>query len=155
MISASIAIGIAVDGTLHLCEVFREEHARGVSRRKAVAEMLANCGPALWKTVLVVSGGWLMLAGADLLLVSRFGWLMAVIVAAALVGDLILLPALLAGSLGKLLRPAKPRTRRDHTPSEQPTPAIATAVPAPHAWSAARLVATGHRTYNLDGDDSE
>ncbi len=150
MISASIAIGIAVDGTLHLCEVFRDEHARGVSRRRAVADMLANCGPALWKTVLVVSGGWLMLAGADLLLVSRFGWLMAVIVATALVGDLILLPALLAGPLGKLLRPATPRNRPDKQSEELPAATVVTrGVPVPHAWSAARLVSPGSRTYNV------
>ncbi len=145
MITASIAIGVAVDGTLHFCELFREEVARGVSKRKAVADSMAACGPALWQTVLVVSGGWLMLAGADLLLVSRFGWLMAVLVAAALLGDVFLLPALLGGTLGRLLVPKR-------TP---PAPAVestgpGTPVPAPHAWQAGPLVTAYRAAYHSE-----
>ncbi|MGC1273614.1 MAG: MMPL family transporter [Planctomycetaceae bacterium] len=145
MISASIAIGIAVDGTLHLCEVFKDEHSRGVSRRRAVADTLAACGPALWKTVLVVSGGWMMLCGADLLLVSHFGGIMAVLVATALIGDLILLPALLAGPLGRVLTRQKSRARP--VVETAATDGRLPAVPAPHAWSDRRLAAAGRSAY--------
>ena len=144
MISASIAIGIAVDGTLHLCEGFKSEHARGVSRRRAVTDTLAATGPALCKTVLVVSGGWLMLGWADLLLVERFGWIMAVLVAAALLGDLILLPALLAGPLGRTLA-RKEACRQPATSAG--ADGDNSAVPAPHAWSDRRLATAGRRAY--------
>ncbi|MEZ6047005.1 MAG: hypothetical protein R3C11_15770 [Planctomycetaceae bacterium] len=39
-----------------------------------------HCGPAMWHTSAVVGVGLLMLAPADLLLVCRFGWLMAALV---------------------------------------------------------------------------
>jgi hypothetical protein len=44
-----------------------------------------------------------MLAWSDLLLVSRFGWLMAALIAAALLADILLTPALLAGPVGLLM----------------------------------------------------
>ena len=139
MITASVALGVAVDGTLHLCETFKSFAGRRVSRRRAVLLSLAACGPALWQTAMVVGGGLMMLAWADLLLVSRFGWLMASLVGAALVGDLILLPALLAGPLGSLLLK---KERRKH--AEDST----TEVPPPHAWQSRRLVNANHRAYD-------
>jgi len=46
----------------------------------------------------------LMLAPAELHLISRFGWLMSAQIGATLLADLILLPALLAGPLGAVLQ---------------------------------------------------
>ncbi|MFH5802437.1 RND family transporter [Alienimonas sp. DA493] len=103
MISASVALGIAVDGTLHLVAAFRHAPA-GLSREDAAAHALHECGPALWQTSLIVGIGLLMLAPAELLLVSRFGWLMSALIAAALIADVVLLPALLAGPMGSLIR---------------------------------------------------
>ncbi|NNJ24251.1 hypothetical protein LzC2_03030 [Planctomycetes bacterium LzC2] len=103
MISASVALGIAVDGTLHLVAAFRHAPAE-LEREEAAAFALNECGPALWQTSLIVGIGLLMLAPAELLLVSRFGWLMSALIAAALIADVILLPALLAGPMGSLIR---------------------------------------------------
>ena len=105
MISASVALGIAVDGTLHLVAAFRHA-APELDRRQAAADALVACGPALWQTSLIVGLGLLVLAPAELLLVSRFGWLMAALIAAALVADVVLLPALLAGPMGGMIRRA-------------------------------------------------
>lgn len=140
MITASVALGVAVDGTLHLCETFKHVSA-GRSRRQAVRSSLAACGPALCQTTMVVGGGLLMLSFADLLLVSRFGWLMASLVGMALVADIILLSALLAGPLGKLLRP--------HPNASQTRPEPVTApIPAPHAWTKQRLATSIESAYH-------
>jgi predicted RND superfamily exporter protein len=103
MVTASVALGIAVDGTLHLLTWFRDGLRMGLSRERAISLALAHCGPAMWQTSAAIGLGMLMLAFADLLLISRFGWLMAALIAAALVGDIIFLPALLAGGLGTLM----------------------------------------------------
>ena len=103
MITASVALGIAVDGTLHLLTWFRKASDQGMDRSDAVAHALGHCGPAMWQTSCAVGIGLLMLWPADLLLISRFGWLMAALIGAALVADVIFLPALLAGPLGRLL----------------------------------------------------
>ena len=122
MISASVALGIAVDGTLHLVAAFRHAPPE-LDRRDAAARALVECGPALWQTSLIVGLGLLMLAPADLLLVSRFGWLMAALIAAALIADVILLPALLAGPMGGLIR-RRPRAHADE-PAAEPAPSFA------------------------------
>lgn len=103
MITASVALGIAVDGTLHLITWFRERLAIGIAPDIAIAEGLTHCGPALWQTSTIVGIGMLALLGADLLLISRFGSLMAALIAAALIADLVFLPSLLAGPLGRLI----------------------------------------------------
>jgi predicted RND superfamily exporter protein len=131
MITASVALGIAVDGTLHLLTWFRDAVVEGRPRREAIARAMAHCGPAMWQTSAAIGLGLLMLAPAELLLISRFGWLMAALIAAALFGDLILLPALLAGSLGTLIeRTAKPRKSEEvllgHSPCPKPHLEMAT-----------------------------
>lgn len=104
MITASVALGIAVDGTLHLITWFQELIRRGMSVPEAVAGALEHCGPAMWQTSAVVGLGMLALLPAELLLISRFGWMLAALIFAALLSDIIFLPALLAGPLGGLIQ---------------------------------------------------
>jgi predicted RND superfamily exporter protein len=103
MITGSIAMGIAIDGTVHLLTWFQEAIREGHSRKEAVACALAHCGPALWQTSIAISLAMLMLIFTDLLLISRFGWIMSTCVVAAMLADLVLTPALLAGPLGGLI----------------------------------------------------
>ena len=100
MITASVALGIAVDGTLHLLTWFRHGIANGRTRRVAISEALDHCGPALCQTSFAVGVGLFVLFPAELLLISRFGWLMAAMIGTALFADLVFLPSLLAGRLG-------------------------------------------------------
>ena len=141
MITASVGLGIAVDGTLHLLTWFRAGLIGGCSRHEAIRRALAHCGPAMWQTSAAVGLGLLMLAPAELLLVSRFGWLMASLIGAALLADLILLPALLGGPLGRLIENSVRRTRAAEAArgdqSREQVPG--TMVPQPHlAMSSAR-----------------
>ncbi len=104
MITASVALGIAVDGTLHLITRFHQLVREGTSVADAVPGALQHCGPALWHTSAVVGLGMLALLPTELLLISRFGWIMAALIFAALAADVFLLPALLAGPLGTLIQ---------------------------------------------------
>lgn len=103
MITASVALGIAVDGTLHLLTWFRDGIKRGLTQGESVIAALGHCGPALFQTSVAVGIGLAVLAPAELLLISRFGWLMATMIVTALFADLVLLPALLAGWLGRVI----------------------------------------------------
>ena len=103
MVTASVAMGIAVDGTLHLLTWFRDGIRNGMSRKCAIHNALLHCGPAMWQTSAAVGLGLLVLFPADLLLISRFGWLMACLIGAAFIGDMVLLPCLLVGPLGMLI----------------------------------------------------
>ena len=104
MITASVALGIAVDGTLHLLTWYREGIKMGKSKEEAIELALGHCAPAMWQTSFIVAIGLLVLAPASLLMISRFGVLMAALVGAALIADIIFLPALLAGPLGNIIK---------------------------------------------------
>ncbi|MFO0425528.1 MAG: efflux RND transporter permease subunit [Planctomyces sp.] len=103
MITASVALGIAVDGTLHMMTWFTSLIRQGHSRRDASIRCLEHCGPALWQSSAAIGFGMLALFPVELLLISRFGWIMTGMIAFALIGDAILLPALLSGVLGRIL----------------------------------------------------
>ncbi len=110
MITASVALGIAVDDTLHQLTWFRNGLRQGLSRQQAISLGLSHCGPAMSQTSAAIGFGLLMLSSADLLLISRFGWLMASLIGAALLADLLFVPALLAGPLGSLIERHLPRS---------------------------------------------
>jgi len=137
MVTASVALGIAVDGTLHLLTWFRDGLKQGFSREKSVMIALSHCGPAMWQTSAAVGIGLLVLFPAELLLISRFGWLMASLIGAALIGDLVLLPSLLVGPLGIIIE-RRMRIRNEITPvgktppEDQSTSDQAVPIPAHH-----------------------
>ena len=101
MITASVALGLAVDACLHLMTWFRKGLEKGLSRDDAIIECLVHCGPAMLQTTAGISLAMLVLYPSDLVMISRFGWLMAALIAAAYVGDIVLLPVMLRGTLGK------------------------------------------------------
>jgi predicted RND superfamily exporter protein len=116
MITASVALGIAVDGTLHLLTWFREGVRNGKSQVDSIADALGHCGPALCQTSIAVGIGLLVLLPAELTLISRFGWLMSAMIATALIADVILLPALLSGRLGRWIIASDKKRQTKETP---------------------------------------
>jgi predicted RND superfamily exporter protein len=116
-VTASISLGITVDGTLHLITWFRVGIRQGKSRTEAVGLALGHCGPAIWQKLLVASVSLAMLYSSELIVMGRFGWMMACLVAAASLGELVLTPALLAGPLGYFIE------RSELTPEPQSTTA--------------------------------
>ena len=133
MMTASIAMGIGVDGTLHKLTWFRKGIEDGKTREDSIALAVGHSGPAIWETSAVLALGMLMLYPADLVLISRFGWLMAAIIAVAVAGDIVFLPALLGGSLGTTIIKTvkKASLKRDSTDSAS----AVSSVPQPHLAS--------------------
>lgn len=132
MVTASVALGIAVDGTLHLLTWFRDGLERGHSRYESMKNALSHCGPAMWQTSAAVGLGLLVLLPADLLLISRFGWLMASLIAAALIADVVLLPCLLVGPLGQLIEYRMRRRQSAVRPADENPPRRQPVIPSPH-----------------------
>ncbi len=118
MMTASVAMGVAVDDTIHFLAWFRENLDRGMNRIDAVIETYRRVGPAMTQTTVVGGLGLFVFALSTFTPTQRFGTLMLVMLAAALVGDLIMLPALLAGPAGRFF---KPRTQaRKSTDTSEP-----------------------------------
>lgn len=101
MMTASVALGIAVDDTLHYLTWFRRALRQGMPRRDAIVEAYLRCAAAMTQTTLIAGLGLLVFTLSSFQPVAQFGLLMFILLAAALVGDLILLPAILATRLGR------------------------------------------------------
>ena len=63
------------------------------------------------QTSAVIALSLLLLYPAELLLISRFGWVMAALLGAAWLTSVMVLPALLAGPLGKLIEDIELRSQ--------------------------------------------
>ncbi|MEX0704933.1 MAG: MMPL family transporter [Planctomycetales bacterium] len=96
MMTGSIALGIAVDGTFHFLVRFEEHRRRVRDRRKASMLALLQTGTPIASAAVIASIGMLALALSNFSPTARFGYLMATLLLTALLGDLVLLPALLA-----------------------------------------------------------
>ena len=101
MMTASAALGIAVDDTLHFVVWFRRGLAAGYDRKTAVRNAFQRCGTAMTQTSLICGLGLLAYSMSPFVPISRFSWMMFMMLFTALIGDLILLPALLVGPLGR------------------------------------------------------
>ncbi len=102
VMTASIALGIAVDDTLHYVTFFRRAIADGRPRHDAVRWAYQHCGKAMVQTSIVCSLGLAVFMWTDFVPTQRFAWMMVSLIVMALAGDLVLLPALLVGPAGRL-----------------------------------------------------
>ena len=111
MMTASVAMGVAVDDTIHFLTWFRRGIREGMDRLGAIKNAYAHVAVAMTQTTIIGGLGLSVFALSTFTPTQRFGTMMLTLLAAALVGDLILLPALLAGPLGKYLCPKETRPR--------------------------------------------
>ncbi len=102
MMTASVAMGVAVDDTIHFLTWFRDGLRRGLDRRDAIYVAYKHVAPAMTQTTIIGGLGLSVFALSTFTPTQRFGTLMLSLLAAALVGDLIFLPALLASPLGRI-----------------------------------------------------
>ena len=101
MMTASVARGIAVDDTIHYLTWYRDALGRGDTRKSAIKYAYEKVGTAMTQTTLIGGLGLAAFAMSTFTPTQRFGSLMLFLLAAALIGDLIVLPAVLASPLGK------------------------------------------------------
>ena len=101
MMTASVALGISVDGTIHFLNWYKQGLCAGMSREEAVGFGYRHCATAMVQSTIICGGGMLIFAFSRFLPISRFAWMMAILLLAALYGDLVLFPSLLAGPMGK------------------------------------------------------
>ncbi len=107
VMTASVALGVAVDDTLHFLSFFQGSMSMGMSRSSAVQESLRRCAPAMIQTSVSCGLGLLVFALSDFAPTQGFAISMAVLLALALLGDLLLLPALLLEDSRESATPAK------------------------------------------------
>ncbi|HEV7283011.1 MAG TPA: MMPL family transporter [Pirellulaceae bacterium] len=107
MMSASIALGVAVDDTIHYLAWFREEFDRTGDRNQSILYAYRKCALPTMQAALVNGLGLSIFAFSTFTPTKQFGYLMLTILIAGMFAELILLPALLAGPLGRAFKRRK------------------------------------------------
>jgi predicted RND superfamily exporter protein len=92
---ASVLISMAVDDTIHFLHRFKEELAHRKDYSAALKATMEIVGPPIVYTSLVLTIGFWVLVFSSFVPAINFGLLSGIGVIAALVGDVIILPALL------------------------------------------------------------
>ncbi|MDB5339023.1 MAG: exporter of the superfamily protein-like protein [Planctomycetaceae bacterium] len=95
MMTGSIALGISVDCTFHFLVRFKERRLAGDSTEMATLAALEHTGQPVIDSAIVGSVGMLALTLSNFAPTAQFGLLMAAQMIASLLGELVLLPALL------------------------------------------------------------
>ena len=91
----SLALGIAVDDTMHVITSLHEARERGASTELALATALTTNLPALTYTTVIIAVGFGVLGASDFTYIRNLGLLIMTIMGVCLAADVNLLPALL------------------------------------------------------------
>jgi predicted RND superfamily exporter protein len=144
MMTASIALGVAVDDTIHYLNWFREELDRTGDRKAAILAAYKHCATPTFQAAIISGIGLSVFALSTFTPTQRFGILMLTILWMGVIAELIFFPAILAGPLGSVFKPRKkPQTAPAHRepvePIAEPEPIgeelaieAAQGIPAPH-----------------------
>jgi predicted RND superfamily exporter protein len=122
-----VALGVTIDDVIHFVLWHRRGIEQGLSPPDAVKLAYRGCGRAMAQSWGVIGLGLAAFALSSFIPTFRFGALMIGLLTIGLVGNLIFLPALLAGPLGRVIA-ASIRRRKEresrieflHSPTGQP-----------------------------------
>ncbi len=92
---ASIAVGLAVDDTIHYLVRYNREFKKDLSKENALRETIRHMGKPIIMTTVTISFGFSVLLFSHFKPTAIFGLLIMVTMFSALVADLILLPSLM------------------------------------------------------------
>ncbi len=92
---ASIAIGLAVDDTIHYLTRYNREFKKDLDKDRALRDTILSVGKPMVFYTVTISVGFSLLLFSHFIPTAVFGFLMVMTMLSALVGDLILLPALM------------------------------------------------------------
>jgi hypothetical protein len=123
VMAASVGLGVAVDDTVHFLTWFRHGMDIGLGHRDATMLAYQRCGRAMVQTTLVGGLGLAVFAISTFTPTQRFGYMMLTLLSAAVVGDLIFLPALTSGPIGRFFGASKKKAwidEPDEADSDEP-----------------------------------
>ncbi|MGH7137544.1 MAG: efflux RND transporter permease subunit, partial [Pirellulales bacterium] len=124
VMAPSVALGVTVDDVVHFMIQYRAGLKAGLSRGESVMLAYKGCARAMYQSWGVIGLGMSVFALSPFTPTQRFGYMMVTLLTSALVGNLLLLPALLAGPLGGLFgrrftknRPSQPAPPESERPA--------------------------------------
>ncbi len=95
LLTGSIALGLAVDDTIHFMHNFRRYYQQCGDTKEAVRKTLSTTGQALFITTTVLASGFFIYMHSSMINLINFGILTGFTIIMALLADIILAPALM------------------------------------------------------------
>lgn len=105
VMTASVALGIAVDDTLHLLSHFRAARCQGLDLEASVLTALSYCGIAMLQTTVICGCSLMLYCASEFMPTQRFAVFMGLLLAMAWLGVAVLLPAMMSSRLGRCFAP--------------------------------------------------
>ncbi|MFM7244149.1 MAG: efflux RND transporter permease subunit [Planctomycetaceae bacterium] len=133
VMAPSVALGVTVDDVVHFMLWFRRGIADGLDRRQATMLAYKGCARAMYQSWGVIGIGLSVFSLSPFGPTQRFGHMMLAMLTIALVGNLVLMPALLSGPLGAVFAWSVQRIERRKAAKRRVIVDPGTdALPAPH-----------------------
>lgn len=132
VMAPAVALGVTVDDVVHYMLKFADKIRAGGTRREAIMAAYAHCAQPIYQSWGVIGLGLAVFALSHFMPTQRFGWMMVTLLTASTIGNLTLLPAILASPLGSIFtwsirRQARKQALRD---GKSPHEATVEAMPA-------------------------
>ena len=115
-----------MDGTFHFLVHYESRYRESGDSSQSSRDALLQTGAPIMKAAVIAALGMLALMLSNFVPTARFGYMMATLLMAALIGDLVLLPAVLA------MRPAGRKPKQSGDPTAPAPRDRSSSVPAPH-----------------------
>lgn len=102
VMAPGVALGVTIDDVVHFMLKYRHGLEQGLDRRQSIMMAYKGCARPMYQSWGVIGIGLSAFILSPFTPTQRFGYLMVTLLTAALVGNLIILPAVLAGPFGAL-----------------------------------------------------
>jgi len=144
----AVALGVTVDDAIHFMLWCRHGQERGMTRSQSIMFAYEDCARAIYQSWGVIGLGLSCFALSSFTPTQRFGYLMFIMLTLSSIGNLVLMPALLAGPLGHFFwKPRKAKhdvqTQPEAMPVVEAEPELV-AVALPAAQPAAPVIRRKH-----------
>jgi len=125
VMAPAVALGVTVDDAIHFMLWCRRGQKQGMNRTDSIMFAYGDCAQAIYQSWAVIGLGLSAFAFSNFMPTRRFGILMLTMLTLSSIGNLVLLPALLAGPFGRWfwrIRKAAPQSEPDESsvPDEMP-----------------------------------
>jgi ABC-type lipoprotein export system ATPase subunit len=97
----AVALGVTVDDAIHFMLWCRHGEERGMTKKQAIMFAYGDCARAIYQSWGVIGLGLFSFALSSFTPTQRFGYLMFTMLTASSIGNLVMLPALLASPAGR------------------------------------------------------
>jgi predicted RND superfamily exporter protein len=102
VMAPAVALGVTVDDVVHFMLKFADKIRAGGTRREAIMAAYKHCAQPIYQSWGVIGLGLSVFALSHFMPTQRFGWMMITLLTASTIGNLTLLPAILASPLGSI-----------------------------------------------------